>query len=155
MEFEIRELFAVGCNAVVFNKKSEVLLLKRSNSPAYRPNLWDLPGGKVEKNETPEIAIVRETFEETGLKIDLLRPFDFELLKKPTCNFPVLSIKFIAICNEESVSLSVEHDKFIWNNTNNLPNDLGYNIKNVVLTAAKFLGFWQNSYAGQSNGTSI
>ena len=31
---------------------------------------WDIPKGRVEADETPREAAVRETFEETGLKIN-------------------------------------------------------------------------------------
>jgi 8-oxo-dGTP diphosphatase len=33
---------------------------------------WNFPGGKADNGETPEQAAIRETFEETGLKIDKL-----------------------------------------------------------------------------------
>jgi len=35
---------------------------------------WVPPGGKIERNETPDEAAIRETFEETGLNIELLEP---------------------------------------------------------------------------------
>ena len=46
---------------LVFNKKAQILLIFRKWS-------WDLPKGKVEKNETLASAAIRETAEETGLK---------------------------------------------------------------------------------------
>lgn len=36
----------------------------------YAPWAWTLPGGGVNKNETPEEAAMREAFEETGLKVN-------------------------------------------------------------------------------------
>ena len=38
----------------------------------YAPWVWTLPGGGVEKDETPEQAAMREAEEETGLKIKSL-----------------------------------------------------------------------------------
>lgn len=38
----------------------------------YAPWVWTLPGGGVEKDETPEQAAMREVEEETGLKIKSL-----------------------------------------------------------------------------------
>jgi 8-oxo-dGTP pyrophosphatase MutT (NUDIX family) len=35
----------------------------------YAPWVWTLPGGGVNKNETPEQAAIREASEETGLKV--------------------------------------------------------------------------------------
>ncbi|TSC61954.1 MAG: hypothetical protein Athens041674_618 [Parcubacteria group bacterium Athens0416_74] len=35
----------------------------------YAPWAWTLPGGGVNKNESPEEAAMREAFEETGLKV--------------------------------------------------------------------------------------
>ena len=37
-------------------------------------NKWVQPGGHIEENETPEEAAIRETFEETGLDIELIGP---------------------------------------------------------------------------------
>ena len=51
--------------AVVFSPdRKQVLLLRREVFV-----LWDLPGGGIEKNEQPEHAAVRETFEETAYEI--------------------------------------------------------------------------------------
>ncbi|MGI2298699.1 NUDIX domain-containing protein [Candidatus Cardinium hertigii] len=44
----------------------KVLLLKK-NDPQTIDNRWCMPGGKLEKNETPLQAVVREIKEETDI----------------------------------------------------------------------------------------
>lgn len=56
-----------GCCAVV-DRERRVLLQQRADPS--RP--WGLPGGAMELGETPELAAVRETKEETGLEVRLL-----------------------------------------------------------------------------------
>jgi len=58
---------AVG--AVVLREDGAVLLVQRARPPSV--GSWTLPGGKVEENETPEQAIVREVLEETGLQVEV------------------------------------------------------------------------------------
>jgi len=50
----------------VLLERGSVLLIKRKNFPFQ--GLWALPGGFVDYGETVEVAVVREVFEETGLK---------------------------------------------------------------------------------------
>ena len=56
----------IGCFAIIEDDKHRVLLVKRKDIP-----LWDLPGGKKDKNESMEECVVREVQEETGLKIEI------------------------------------------------------------------------------------
>lgn len=49
-----------AAGGVVFNQNDEILMI-------YRLETWDLPKGKIDKGESPEIAAVREVNEETGL----------------------------------------------------------------------------------------
>ena len=59
---------AVTTDAIVFLEKKdglEVLLIQRKNNP-YK-EMWALPGGFVDMDETLEEGVVRELEEETGL----------------------------------------------------------------------------------------
>ena len=56
--------FTIGSFAVIFDKKKRVLLSHRRDL-----DIWNLPGGGVKSGELPDETAVRETLEETGLKI--------------------------------------------------------------------------------------
>ena len=50
--------------------KDHVLTLQRDNVPDIPfPNLWDLPGGGRENDETAIDCVIRETFEEVKLRL--------------------------------------------------------------------------------------
>lgn len=55
---------AVGAVAVV---DDTILLVRRGRGPAQGE--WSVPGGRVEPSEAVHLAVVRETFEETGLEV--------------------------------------------------------------------------------------
>jgi 8-oxo-dGTP diphosphatase len=57
-----------GAGIIFLNSKNEVLLLLRDNKQGIPyPNMWDIPGGMVEENETPEQTVRREMEEEMGI----------------------------------------------------------------------------------------
>lgn len=57
-----------GCKIALFDDQRRVLVFLRDNKPDIEsPNMWDLPGGGREGNETPEVCVLRELQEEFGL----------------------------------------------------------------------------------------
>ncbi len=61
------DLPTAGAAAIVFDGLERVLLVKEN----YGLHRWSLPGGAIEANETPEEAVVREAFEETGAIVEI------------------------------------------------------------------------------------
>lgn len=59
----------LAASAAVF-RDGKVLIARRVAPPA----LWSLPGGRLERGETPEQAAERELFEETGVKAEIVGP---------------------------------------------------------------------------------
>jgi A/G-specific adenine glycosylase len=58
---------------VIYNEDGRVLITRRK-SQGLLGGLWEFPGGKVKKGETPEDACIREIREETGLVIEIVSP---------------------------------------------------------------------------------
>lgn len=52
-------------------KGRKILLIKRKKTD--HGLIWAFPGGKIEPNETPEEAAVREVLEETGVKSRIIK----------------------------------------------------------------------------------
>lgn len=71
--------------AGILIKQRKVFLLQRSKEELVYPGLWELPSGKKEVGETCNEALMREYYEETGLKIipdEVVSVFDYKLRKK-------------------------------------------------------------------------
>jgi len=67
-EFPKDFIYPVEASCCVCEHNDTILLLKR-HPEKWEGNRWNVPGGKVERGETPEQAALRETFEESGLKL--------------------------------------------------------------------------------------
>lgn len=72
-----RSLLVVSAAALI-DMDGRVLIASRPESREMS-GFWEFPGGKVEKNETPELAIIRELDEELGINVaeSCLAPFTF------------------------------------------------------------------------------
>jgi len=73
----IKKLLLVSAVALV-NSENKILLAKRPLGKEMA-GLWEFPGGKIEDNETPEDALIREIKEELNIIINKknLKPVSF------------------------------------------------------------------------------
>jgi len=107
-------------NNVIFGQKAfvlrdgKVLIIKRKDVDIFS-GMWDVPGGKVESEDTLSGALAREIKEETGLdltKVLLIlssSKFTGSLGDHPTI------FRNIYLCSAEGeVRLSSEHSEYLW-----------------------------------------
>ncbi|AST91084.1 DNA mismatch repair protein MutT [Sutcliffiella cohnii] len=103
--------------AVIENELGEVLCALRSPQMAL-PNLWEFPGGKVEKDEDIYTALKREIQEELHCTIET-----YDLHNDHTHEYETFIINLIAIKAKvvEGTPVPTEHSKLIWLKKENLP----------------------------------
>jgi 8-oxo-dGTP pyrophosphatase MutT (NUDIX family) len=56
----------LGAFALLYDREGRILLCHRRDA-----NVWNPPGGQVERGEAPWQAAIRETREETGLGVSV------------------------------------------------------------------------------------
>lgn len=98
---------------VLYDINGNVLKLVRSEThPKYAHEI-DMPGGIVEKDETPEYAVIRETHEETGL---IIAKNDLRLVKKQLAYWGAVEYLYAASIMElkPAVVISWEHESWEW-----------------------------------------
>ena len=62
--------FTMGTSCLLLNENNKVYLQKHRFWPKHS---WGFPGGYLKSNESAENGIIREVFEESGLKIELIK----------------------------------------------------------------------------------
>lgn len=100
---------------VIFRKENDKRLFLLLHYPSGH---WDFVKGKIEKDENPREAAVRETTEETGIKmlnfienfedsIEYNYQFEGKLVHKEV-------VFFLAYTSETEITLSHEHVDYAW-----------------------------------------
>ncbi|GAB2524389.1 NUDIX hydrolase [Nocardia heshunensis] len=101
------------------------LLVVRRVADGSNAGMWELPGGGVESGESFAECVVRELFEETGLRVlritDVLGGFDYATRTKSR----VRKYSFVVEAQDGEIRLDPdEHDRYQWidaDTVDNLP----------------------------------
>ncbi len=106
-------------NNVIFGQKAfvlkdgKILIIKRKDVDIFS-GMWDVPGGKIESEDTLSGAIAREIKEETGLKLTkILLILSTSKFTESLGDHPTIS-RNIYLCRAKGeVELSSEHSEFL------------------------------------------
>lgn len=100
--------------SIVLDSAGKFLLLTRSGTHPTLAGYYDLPGGMIETGEEPGTAVLRETFEETGIKAAAPQVMYATTMLIGGTSYPTLL--YCIRLEEESpaVILSWEHESYEW-----------------------------------------
>lgn len=111
------DCFQLGAKALIMRPDGRVLLLKKNGKEIKE--LWDLPGGRIQRNEQVVDALRREVLEETGFSnLAEITPLMMVLtnIRCPLGESDVGLIFSVFTCQvgESPVQLSPEHISYVW-----------------------------------------
>ena len=90
---------------IVHNNK--LLVVKRSKDDIQMPNIWELPGGRLNPGEDPFLGIIREVREETGLYIKPLLPMSINHFQRDDGQTITMIVSF---CKPIGGRLNISHE---------------------------------------------
>ncbi len=98
---------------VIIDKDNKYLMMYRNNHPWFG-NDADLPGGTHEEGETIEETVVREVFEEIGVRIDDFKKLHSDL--EHSVHHTHKSLFVARVDERPSITMSWEHISYEWVN---------------------------------------
>ncbi|MBQ6511733.1 NUDIX domain-containing protein [Methanobrevibacter sp.] len=104
--------YGLTVRGIIKNENDEILIVKRHPKSRTDPEMWELPGGKVEKGEFFTDALVREIKEETNLNVkvgDFCEAIQNDYMHKRT----VQIMMYLTDITGE-VKISDEHTDWMW-----------------------------------------
>ncbi len=129
--------YCASAYTIDFENKKVLLMYNK------KLNKWLQPGGHIEGKETPEETAIRETFEETGIKIKIIGPsFDSQKFQPIATERYInkvgdmIDIQFVAIPETREL-LNSENNNTVWFEIDKL--DTEENISQEIKTKVKNL----------------
>jgi 8-oxo-dGTP diphosphatase len=114
----MHERYKIAIVAVI-DGDGHLLMIRRVNGDDSNAGKWEFPAGHVDGGERPEIAAVREVFEETGLEIYLM-PWSIDLPTKAGKAAQFLGFVANGDIKPEPNLAEDEHDRHVWIKAHNL-----------------------------------
>lgn len=96
--------------AIIVNERNQIFCALRSPSMSL-PNLWEFPGGKIEKGEQPKETLHREILEELKIKIEIGQEVTSTYHEYD--DFTIQLTTFYATILSGELTL-MEHADFVW-----------------------------------------
>ncbi|MGX8694249.1 MAG: NUDIX domain-containing protein [Methanobrevibacter sp.] len=123
--------YGLTVRGIIKNDEGEILIVKRHPKSRTDPEMWELPGGKVESGEFFADALVREIKEETNLDVkvgDFCEAVQNDYMHKRT----VQIMMYLEDITGE-VKISDEHTDWMWASLEKIENlEISTSLKKVL-----------------------
>ena len=103
----------VAVKAFIVDGEGKLLIVKRADDDIHMPNVWEIPGGRLDNGEDPFEGLKRETKEEVGLDIEIIMPINVHYFTREDSQVITL-ITFWCKPISKEVKLSYEHTEYEW-----------------------------------------
>lgn len=117
-------------DCLVVNRQGEILLLKRNHPPFMKS--WVLPGGHIEYGERVEMALKREVFEETGLRVKKIKLFGVYSDPRRDPRYHTISSVFVAQSYFGKLVGDRESTEQRFFPLNKLPKKIGFDHRQII-----------------------
>jgi len=97
-------------------KNNKLFVIKRACDDEQSPNIWEIPGGRLELGEDPVLGLMREIREETGMYIEVLYPLSVRHFVRDDGQVITMLIFLCKPRRGGQLKLSEEHSEFKWIN---------------------------------------
>ena len=92
---------------------NKLLITKRCSDSIQKPDIWEIPGGRLRLGENPIQGVKREIKEETGIDIEVLYPINVRHFVRDDGQ-TITMLVFLCKAINKNVKLSKEHSAFEW-----------------------------------------
>ena len=118
MQITDHKNLVIVASIAIIDANDQILIAKRPNKK-HLSGFWEFPGGKVEKGESPENALVREVKEELNIDINnkCIAPLTFSEFNYEKFHLLLL----LYVCRRwEGEPMSMEKNEIKWVKVNTL-----------------------------------
>ncbi len=113
----------VTVGALIINEKNKVLIIKRAKN-IINGGKYGVPGGFLDRDETTEEGVLRELFEETGLKGEVVKLFQIiDTPKRPKEDRQNVQFNYIVKVEAGKFNKNIEVLESKWVSEEDLPGE--------------------------------
>jgi 8-oxo-dGTP diphosphatase len=114
--------FRLAAKAFII-QNNKLLILKRVKGDVQKPNIWEIPGGRLNPGEDPILGLMREVREETGLYVTPRQPLSVRHFTRDD-EQKITMITFFCKPSGGKLGISEEHSNYKWADTNSCKEEL-------------------------------
>ena len=119
------DYIGIGCGATIIDETgTKTLLVRRYKAAKSGGGQWERPGGKIEYGEKATDAVCRETLEEVGVEIDIVKFLGYT--DHRARDFHWISLGFLAKIRKGTPRIMEpdKQDEIGWFNLDDLPENI-------------------------------